>query len=620
LVQSAKSTSSLEFAITEIKRHKMGVTLASVLVIAVLIGATFGIYKAIRRSQTPLPAAPPKLTLLTSTPALEREVAFSPDGKQIAFGWRGETDDNYDVYVKLIGVGKPLRLTTNLARDMSPAWSPDGRYIAFLRADGEGKGYYLIPALGGAERKLTDAYGWAQRGVMNQSVGWAPDGRTLAIVDKTAENEPWCIYLLSVETGERRKLTTPSTRDDGDTKLAFSPDGQTLVFVRSHQLVGDVYVSPGDLYVVPVAGGDPVRVTSDGAEIYGVAWTPDGTEIVFSSDRAGPSEYPTLWRIPAKGGSPSPVVGVGDNTFDVSISAQGNRLAFSRMSYDTNIYRVAMSVDSSGHRTTQPPTSLISSTQADTDPQFSPDARKIAFISSRSGDPNLWVCDADGKNAAQLTVGLNLNTPNWSPDGRLIAFDAIIGGNDDIYVVSADGGSPRRLTTELSSEATPSWSPDGSWLYFSSNRTGRAEVWKMPTAGGTAVQLTRGGGFNPVAALDGTVYYLRGDKQPWLWEMSTDGRETQSIDQNPQEVKWMEPANWAVVKSGIYFLEDKLRFQYTLKFFDFATRRTTTVMTLGDASSSFLVVGLTVARDERSILYSQRDKLDFDLVLGENFH
>src|SRR5204862_7923158 len=146
---------------------------------------------------------------------------------------------------------------------------------------------------------------------------------------------------------------------------------------------------------------------------------------------------------------------------------------------------------------------------------------------------------ADGKNPAQLTDGIYVDTPSWSPDGRLVAFNSVVGANSDIYAIGADGGAVRRLTTDPSAETTPSWSPDGSWLYFSSNRTGRAEVWKMPVAGGAAVQLTRGGGFNPIAAHDGsTVYYLRGEIDSWLWAVSTEGgAETRVIEPNPEQGK-----------------------------------------------------------------------------------
>jgi hypothetical protein len=157
--QNATPTSSLEFAVTEIRRHKTGFALVSVIVIIALVGAAFGIYKFSDRVQSERAAAPLKVTPLTTLPGVERSVAFSPDGKQVAFTWANDGSSHFDVYIKLIGAGEPLRLTTSLAREMSPAWAPDGRYIAFLRGTGEGKGYYIVPALGGAERKLTDAYG-----------------------------------------------------------------------------------------------------------------------------------------------------------------------------------------------------------------------------------------------------------------------------------------------------------------------------------------------------------------------------------------------------------------------------------------------------------------------------
>jgi hypothetical protein len=82
----------------------------------------------------------------------------------------------------------------------------------------------------------------------------------------------------------------------------------------------------------------------------------------------------------------------------------------------------------------------------------------------------------------------------------------------------------------------------------------------------------------------------------------------------------MEAGNWAVARSGIYFLEAKLGIGYTLKFFDFGTHRTTLLATLGGPGSPFGMIGLTVAPDERFILYAQRDTLQLDLMLVENFH
>jgi eukaryotic-like serine/threonine-protein kinase len=598
LVQFAKSTSSLEFAVNEIKRHKTSVALAGVLFVAALAGVSFGLFKFFGRAQPARPTEPLKVIPLTTLPGKELNPAFSPDGKQVAFVWTGEQDDNFDIYVKLIGVGEPLRLTNNLVHEMSPAWSPDGRYIAFLRGTGEGKGFYLVPALGGAERKLSDAYGWTQGGVMSQAVAWSPDGRTLALVDKAAEDEPWCIYLLSLETGERRKFTTPPAQTDGDTTVAFSPDGRTLAFVRSHNLVGDVdsYLAPGDIYLAPVAGGDPVRLTFGEKTINGLAWTPDGKELVLSLE-PGESGRPILWRIPAAGGTPAPVVErPGDAVFDPSVSRQGNRLAFAQMSYDFNIYRVEVTDQPGGRRKAGTPATLISSTRTESDPRFSPDGRRVVFISNRSGNSNMWVCDADGKNPAQLTDGIYVDMPSWSPDGRLVAFNSVAGGNSDIYAIGADAGAVRRLTTDPSAETSPSWSPDGSWLYFSSNRTGRAEVWRMPVAGGAAVQLTHGGGFNPVAARDGrTVYYLHGEKEAWLWSVSTEGGAETPVMGNAEQGKWMEPGNWAVAERGIYFLEGKLGVGYLLEFFDLETSRTTPLATLGGPCRRFPMIGLTVA-------------------------
>src|SRR6185436_1801658 len=143
-------------------------------------------------------------------------------------------------------------------------------------------------------------------------------------------------------------------------------------------------------------------------------------------------------------------------------------------------------------------------------PQISPDGRKLAFMSDRSGTMEIWAADAAGKNARQLTAVGNAGTPRWSPDSQAIVFDASRKNGSSIYRVSLGGGEARLLTADDFENRCPSWSRDGKWIYFASRRTGRFEVWKTPAAGGSAVQVTRNGGHAALESPDGKyIYYAK---------------------------------------------------------------------------------------------------------------
>jgi eukaryotic-like serine/threonine-protein kinase len=610
---TAPAISSAEYVVNQIKRHKAGAFIAIAAVTLAVAGLIFGLYKFFGGSQSPT-SATVRVTPLTSSPYTERNPALSPDGRHVAFVWMGERGDNFDIYVKITDAGTPLRLTTSPEREMCPAWSPDGRFIAFLRATGENKGFYIVPALGGAERKIADAFGWNQGGVMPQAIDWSPDGKTLAVVDKTSEDEPWSIFLLSIETGEKRKLTAPLAYMFGDVFATFSPDGQTIAFVRGSGQTGNIFL-------VPVSGGDPVQITSEAVlNPRGLDWTSDAERLVFSSEIAGRS---ILWTIPATGGTPAPVAGAGENVWELSASLQGDRLVYSQGSIDTNLWRIEIPTRAGGGRASaNAPTRFISSTRIEESPQFSPDGQRIVFASNRSGSSEIWVCDSEGQNPAQLTnFGANsasTGNPRWSPDGRFIAFDARVGGSADIYIISADGGSPRRLTTDRTEEIVPSWSRDGRFVYYASNRGGRREVWKMPASGGESVQVTREGGDFPFESMDGRVLYYTKGRSSFssnLWSVSTEGgAETQVFDHRVGR-------SWAVVERGIYFFAypQDGALPYTLEFFDFNTRQTTRLTTLEGQARAAAIFGITVSPNERWIVYAQRDRLDFDLMLVENF-
>jgi Tol biopolymer transport system component/DNA-binding winged helix-turn-helix (wHTH) protein len=581
--------------------------LAALLSVGLLVGLwvwQWAFRPATNVSKSALNAIP-----LTSYQGRETQVTFSPDGNQIAFVWNGPQGDNQDIYVKLIDAETPLRLTTNPAEDLNPVWSPDGRYVAFLRQSAEGSEFYLIPALGGAERKLAKIFPY-QVPSDGASHYYSPDGKYLAIPDKGSTSEPLSVFLLSIETGERRKLTSPPAGVIGDYNPAFSPDGKWLAFARSPRWSTD------DLYVMPLAGGEPKRLTYDNMTINGLAWTPDSREIVFDSRRGGSSRH--LWRVAIAGGTPERVDTVGADVLSPAISPQGRRLAYTQTLDDINIWRIEL--DAAGKAKSQ--TELIASTFGDHGPDYSPDGRMIAFTSGRSGNNAIWVCESDGSKPRLLhSCGPYVTgTPRWSPDGRWVAFDSRscapgADGNPDIYLISADGGQPVRLTNDQAEDVAPSWSRDGRWIYFSSNRGGSMQIWKMPAAGGQPVQVTEQGGFEGFESFDGkSLYYTKGRAIPGLWRMPTAGGKEEFVTGHHQAGLWRY---WRVTEQGIYFATATSA-GAMLEFYSFANKQISEVVRLSRGAERYLP-GLAVSPDGRSLLYCQMDRSGSDIMMVENF-
>jgi Tol biopolymer transport system component/tRNA A-37 threonylcarbamoyl transferase component Bud32 len=567
--------------------------------LVLVIGGAIG-YRYFRKP----PGPPMRVVPLTSFLGQQDEARFSPDGNQIAFAWDGEKEDNWDIYVKLIGTEKPLRLTTDPGEDRSPAWSPDGRYIAFYRHTEREGGIYVVPALGGPERKLHSPSLGASWHWVAGFLDWSPDGKYLAYVDRPPGQQGLSIFLLAVENpDDRRALTSLPGAFDIDSGPRFSPDGRTLAFRRS------VPSSASDIYTVPVAGGEPKRLTFDKAWVGGLDWTPDGAYIIFSSERLGGAR---LWKAPASGGEPEALAVGQADSFEPSLSRDGRRLAYTLESWNSNIWQYEVS--SVKGRST-PPTKLIASTAGDLEQQFSPDGKRIVFTSVRSGSPEIWVCGSDGSNPRQLTSvgGRGAGTPRWSPDGQQIAFDASPEGHDDIYAVSAEGGRSRRLTIEPSNNVTPSWSRDGKWIYFASDRTGASQTWKMPAEGGQAVQVTKQGGFAAFESLDGkTLYYAKDRDVPGLWKVPVAGGEETLVLEQLAVGLW---GYWGLTAEGIYFYDASTK---AIEFSSLATHKVTQIAKPGKDPVRFNS-GLAVSPDGRWILYAQVDQSNSNIMLVENF-
>jgi Tol biopolymer transport system component/DNA-binding winged helix-turn-helix (wHTH) protein len=558
---------------------------------------------------SPGPVAVP----LTTYPGSETYPTLSPDGSQVAFAWEGSGQDNVDIYLKLVGPGEPHRLTTHAAPDFSPSWSPDGRQIAFLRylADGvfDRCGIFLIPALGGAERRLGEMDLTEYRSAASL-LAWTPDGKWLAAAGRFDRNDPSEVWLLSPETGERRRLSTATGFQVGDVGLAFAPDGRSLALLRFHtRSVGDVYLLPlGSGYA---AAGPAVRLTYEHLAVGGPSWMSPGDRIVYSS--GGALGYRTLRMLaidpahPERRVAPIPLPAGEQAT---TLAAARNRLVYAREQRDTNIWRLQVPASGAARGLTP----LIASTLDDHNPDYSADGTKITFTSTRSGTEEIWVANADGSEPTQMTSfgGPNTSNSRWARDGRTILFNSRRSGSSDLYVLDVATRSVQRLTDDPSDEFEPRWSRDGSAIYFVSTRSGRPEVWKIPSLGRPALQVTRHGGHAAFESADGRwLYYAKDLAQPTsIWRVPVDGGE---------EAKVLDGLsysfNFAVADKGIYLLAMRGTPPVpSIEFFDLATGTTTSLHTL-DRPFWF---GFALAPDQRSILFSKIDSRGNDLMLVDN--
>lgn len=560
----------------------------------------------IRQERSGETVVPLQTIPFTSYRGVELDPNISPDGRRIVFVWDQGDAGGFDIYVKQIGEETALRLTNNPANDRSPSWSSDGLHVAFVRSGAEGNGIYIVPALGGAERLVVDLGNREVHGV-----AWSPTGEVLAYTAQPAPHAPLGIWLFSLETRETRLLTEPPSDYHGDLELAFSPDGRRLAFVRS------IVERVDDIYVVPVEGGELKRLTFDYAEVTGLDWTADGQAIVYSSDRAGSF---ALWRVPVSGGMPRWIATTaeGSGVHQPSVARQSTRLAFMQRLQETNIWHYPLVEDTLYADTTAPgeapPRAVITSTRWDSNPALSPDGRRLAFASNRSGSYEIWMSNRDGTDPVQLTRfgGPFTNTPSWSPDGERIAFVARDEGSVDVFVVDVAGGRIRQLTAVQSIDRAPSWSHDGSWIYFGSNREGVWNIWKVPATGGDALQVTTNGGIAAQEAPGGEELFYVKSNTAGIWSRPLAGGDERLVVEELEPYDW---GNWRVAEEGIYFVR-RTPSGPVLVLHRFGTGEREVVVALDRLPRH---PGLAILPGGKEVFYTRIDRIEGDILLAEGF-
>lgn len=582
------------------RRLFLRLAIAACVLIVLAAGALLA-YRAVGSKAERLPAtaeARPLTTYLGS----ELQPSFSPDGKQVAFIWNGEAQADFHVYIMAVAGGAVRQLTYGGSSEFGPAWSPDGRRIAFLRKQADDKAEIRMVDVDGRNEAPVAPLGSVNTG---HPLSWTRNSRWLVVSTQISGDGPPALFLVSVTTGERRRLTAPPVLSGGDYSPAISPDGRKLAFIRwTNSSWQDIFVMPLSSDLAPVQ--DPVRLTDIHRLVDTLTWTADGRELVFSSANSLAGAR-FLFRVAVAHRPPkSEVTDTGIEGVDPAVSPDGSTLVYARQNIEqTSIWRLDPAAGAPRNETLQPER-LISSTRRNFTADMSPDGKRLIFSSARTGRTDIWLCDVNGGNLKQVT-SFGASTPRWSPDGRKVVFESTRDGQSEIYSINIDTNAVHRLTFDISADVRPSWSRDARFVYFSSKRTGKFQIWKVPAEGGEAVQITHGGGAYAVEAMDGhTLYYLTPDQPAAIRYTTFNGGEEHSLIDNV-----VGYSSIAVGRNGLYFLASLTPTNARLEVFDFATQSRRPVLSIDRPVHHFL----SSPPDGSSILYTRIDREDSDLML-----
>ena len=454
-------------------------------------------------------------------------LAFSPDSLHVYYGATRPGPQPPTLFrVPVLG-GPPEKILEafNIPGPSPVAFSPDGRSLAFVRGgNGEDLSLVVADASGGGERSLVTRKGPALFGLP----AWSPDGKTIACVYGSAEHIQSSTPYLGVtsfdaSTGAETRVT--NERWVGVSQISWLPDSKGLVLSASEE-----ELSPSQIWQLDFPSGEARRVTNDLNTYLGASLTSDGTALVtVQTDRV-----PNIWVAPAGDAPRARQITTGSGKFDgyygVAWTPDGRIVYASVASGSWDIW--TMNADGTGQR------QLTVGARSNYGPSVSADGQRIVFVSNRAGGAfNIWRMDADGSNPLQLTRGSGENFAHFTPDGRWVVYATIgFGQANAIWKVPVDGGEPVKLTDKPASwpfvspdgklfvctyggndpssapklavipidggeptklfdvpptfNANTVWMPDNRGIAFLDSRTGTTNVWMQPLSGGKPVQLT----------------------------------------------------------------------------------------------------------------------------------
>jgi Tol biopolymer transport system component/DNA-binding winged helix-turn-helix (wHTH) protein len=550
-------------------------------------------------SGRPVNRQPMTVVPFTAYRGLETAPSFSPDSSRIAFSWDNRASDHsgklgFDLYVKAIGSETLLRLTNHPSNWISSTWSPDGTQIAFHRLADDDNGIYVVPALGGPERKVVTT---RTPYPVAAPISWSPDGKWLAYSDTENSDPGDRAFLLNMETLEPHEFPhDPSCNHEA--RLTFSHSGRDLAVLCVHSTAFFEY------FITNLQGTSKRPLVAIHDFVSPLVWAGDDKSVILVRENPIGNEFDEIQvrdRSMLKLLLPA-----GDWP---AISGDGHRLAFSLAANHVNIWRRDLL------HPKVPPAEMFASMLQQNNARYSPDGKHVVFASTRSGVWSVWLADTDGSNLVQISHGSPASFPRWSPDSQKIVFEVEEpDGLLSVYTADISDRVPHRLRTNIKQANRPFWSNDGKWIYFRGYEGVGHSLYRCPAQGGDAALLDAGQDpISPAESTDGKVLYFPDrnvNANMMMLELDQPGAKSKPV---PNMSRILVETQWVLVPNGIYFTGQNA--PRTVSFYDFATQQTHPIFVadqdLGD--------GMSVSPDGRYLLYAQVDENNSSVMLVNDF-
>ena len=407
---------------------------------------------------------------------LDSPIAFSPDGKKLAFV-RSEfpsKEESALITANSDGTGEQTLSTRKMPERFAPlyfvgpSWSPDGKSVATAVAGFDAGLNYKVIAVNVADGKETvmTKQDWGHIG----RVEWLPDGKGLVMVARERSGSSRQIWYLSIPDGTARQITN----DFVDYRsLSITADATKLVTAQLDRFAA--------AWVAPLSDMDQFRqiVPPASEGVLGMSWTPGG-KLVYFYDSIGNTD---IWIMDGDGSGKKQLTSNAGTNYWPQVSPDGSRIVFTSTRTGTsNIW--IMGIDGSN------PKQLTDQFRSD-DPTFSADGKWVIYASYYPETQGLWKVPADGGNPVRLTEG-KFEAPAVSPDGKLIAALYLEHPTtpdqktNKIATLSIDGGPIIKtfdITNSPTAGAVITWSPDGKSILYNRVKDNIANLWSQPITG-----------------------------------------------------------------------------------------------------------------------------------------